>query len=178
MSAVDARWGCAKELNKHGSCWMIEVTKCENWGASWYHGTGNQGKVRLRISNRKVKEIRAQNVDKFILRGKFTIANDFVLADDWLQTKFWFIWTNSDVEMSQDEKRQPCMGAIYKFRNSNVPRGYIPCRRSSCGGWIYPRVFIEKQHLCSGVNCEWYSGEKWRKSWELKWKKLKWTIES
>jgi thioredoxin reductase (NADPH) len=86
----------------------------------------------------KVKEIRATEVIISTPEGEVTIANDFVLAMTGYKPNFGLL-DQLGVEMSQDEKRQPCYDQYNQ--ESNVPGVYLA--GVVCGGLNTREFFIE-----------------------------------
>jgi thioredoxin reductase (NADPH) len=86
----------------------------------------------------KVKEIRASEVIISTPDGEVTIANDFVLAMTGYKPNFGLL-DQLGVQMSQDEKRQPCYDQYNQ--ESNVPGVYLA--GVVCGGLNTREFFIE-----------------------------------
>jgi thioredoxin reductase (NADPH) len=89
-------------------------------------------------SKSKVKEIRASEVIISTPDGEVTIANDFVLAMTGYKPNFGLL-DQLGVQMSQDEKRQPCYDQYNQ--ESNVPGVYLA--GVVCGGLNTREFFIE-----------------------------------
>jgi thioredoxin reductase (NADPH) len=86
----------------------------------------------------KVKEIRPLEVVIETPDGDVTIANDFVLAMTGYKPNFSLL-KQLGVEMSLDEKRQPCYDQ--NNQESNVPGVYLA--GVVCGGLNTREFFIE-----------------------------------
>jgi thioredoxin reductase (NADPH) len=86
----------------------------------------------------QVKEIRASEVVISTPDGEVTIDNDFVLAMTGYKPNFGLL-EQLGVEMSQDEKRQPCYDQYNQ--ESNVPGVYLA--GVVCGGLNTREFFIE-----------------------------------
>jgi thioredoxin reductase (NADPH) len=86
----------------------------------------------------KVKEIRATEVIISTPEGEVTIANDFVLAMTGYKPNFGLL-DQLGVQMSHDEKRQPCYDQYNQ--ESNVPGVYLA--GVVCGGLNTREFFIE-----------------------------------
>ena len=86
----------------------------------------------------KVKEISAMEVIISTPDGEVTIANDFVLAMTGYKPNFGLL-DQLGVQMSQDEKRQPCYDQYNQ--ESNVPGVYLA--GVVCGGLNTREFFIE-----------------------------------
>ncbi|SEF73824.1 YpdA family putative bacillithiol disulfide reductase [Algoriphagus boritolerans] len=86
----------------------------------------------------KVKEIREHEVVIATPKGDVTIANDWVLAMTGYQPNFSLL-DQLGVEMSLDEKRQPCYDQTNQ--ESNVPGVYLA--GVVCGGLNTREFFIE-----------------------------------
>jgi thioredoxin reductase (NADPH) len=89
-------------------------------------------------SKSKVKEISATEVIISTPDGEVTIANDFVLAMTGYKPNFGLL-DQLGVQMSQDEKRQPCYDQYNQ--ESNVPGVYLA--GVVCGGLNTREFFIE-----------------------------------
>lgn len=96
-----------------------------------------EGSIKAFIQS-KVKEIRAQEVVIATPEGDITIANDFVLAMTGYKPNFSLL-DQLGVEMSLDEKRQPCYDQTNQ--ESNVPGVYLA--GVVCGGLNTREFFIE-----------------------------------
>jgi len=96
-----------------------------------------EGSIKA-FTNSKVKEIRAQEVVIATPEGEVTIANDFVLAMTGYKPNFSLL-DQLGVEMSLDEKRQPCYD--HTNQESNVPGVYLA--GVVCGGLNTREFFIE-----------------------------------
>lgn len=96
-----------------------------------------EGSIKA-FTQSKVKEIRAQEVVIDTLEGDVTIANDFVLAMTGYKPNFSLL-DQLGVEMSLDEKRQPCYDQTNQ--ESNVPGVYLA--GVVCGGLNTREFFIE-----------------------------------
>ena len=86
----------------------------------------------------KVKEIRPKEVVISTPDGEVTIENDFVLAMTGYKPNFGLL-DQLGVEMSEDEKRQPCYDQYNQ--ESNVPGVYLA--GVVCGGLNTREFFIE-----------------------------------
>ena len=86
----------------------------------------------------KVKEIRPREVVISTPEGEVTIENDFVLAMTGYKPNFALL-EQLGVEMSEDEKRQPCYDQYNQ--ESNVPGVYLA--GVVCGGLNTREFFIE-----------------------------------
>lgn len=86
----------------------------------------------------KVKEIRPMEVVISTPEGEVTIENDFVLAMTGYKPNFALL-EQLGVEMSEDEKRQPCYDQYNQ--ESNVPGVYLA--GVVCGGLNTREFFIE-----------------------------------
>ncbi|EAZ81374.1 YpdA family putative bacillithiol disulfide reductase [Algoriphagus machipongonensis] len=86
----------------------------------------------------RIKEIRAHEVVISTPEGEVTIENDFVLAMTGYKPNFALL-DQLGVEMSQDEKRQPCYDELNQ--ESNVPGVYLA--GVVCGGLNTREFFIE-----------------------------------
>ncbi|MFT4855187.1 MAG: thioredoxin reductase (NADPH) [Planctomycetota bacterium] len=89
-------------------------------------------------SKSKVKEIQASEVVISTPEGEVTIENDFVLAMTGYKPNFGLL-EQLGVQMSQDEKRQPCYDQYNQ--ESNVPGVYLA--GVVCGGLNTREFFIE-----------------------------------
>jgi thioredoxin reductase (NADPH) len=89
-------------------------------------------------SKSNVKEISATEVIISTPDGEVTIANDFVLAMTGYKPNFGLL-DQLGVQMSQDEKRQPCYDQYNQ--ESNVPGVYLA--GVVCGGLNTREFFIE-----------------------------------
>lgn len=96
-----------------------------------------EGSIKA-FTQSKVKEIRAQEVVIATPEGDVTIANDFVLAMTGYKPNFSLL-DQLGVEMSLDEKRQPCYDQTNQ--ESNVPGVYLA--GVVCGGLNTREFFIE-----------------------------------
>ncbi|MDG1279391.1 MAG: YpdA family putative bacillithiol disulfide reductase [Algoriphagus sp.] len=86
----------------------------------------------------KVKEIRLREVVISTPEGEVTIENDFVLAMTGYKPNFALL-EQLGVEMSEDEKRQPCYDQYNQ--ESNIPGVYLA--GVVCGGLNTREFFIE-----------------------------------
>jgi len=86
----------------------------------------------------KVKEIRPREVVISTPEGEVTIENDFVLAMTGYKPNFALL-EQLGVEMSEDEKRQPCYDQYNQ--ESNIPGVYLA--GVVCGGLNTREFFIE-----------------------------------
>jgi thioredoxin reductase (NADPH) len=96
-----------------------------------------EGSIKA-FTKSKVKEIRAHEVVIATPEGDVTIANDFVLAMTGYKPNFSLL-DQLGVEMSLDEKRQPCYD--HTNQESNVPGVYLA--GVVCGGLNTREFFIE-----------------------------------
>ncbi len=96
-----------------------------------------EGSIKA-FTKSKVKEIRAREVVIATPEGDVTIANDFVLAMTGYKPNFSLL-DQLGVEMSLDEKRQPCYDQTNQ--ESNVPGVYLA--GVVCGGLNTREFFIE-----------------------------------
>lgn len=96
-----------------------------------------EGSIKA-FTNSKVKEIRPGEVTISTPTGEETIANDFVLAMTGYRPNFGLL-DQLGVEMSEDEKRQPCYDQYNQ--ESNVPGVYLA--GVVCGGLNTREFFIE-----------------------------------
>jgi thioredoxin reductase (NADPH) len=96
-----------------------------------------EGSIKA-FTNSKVKEIRPLEVVIETPEGDATIANDFVLAMTGYKPNFSLL-KQLGVEMSLDEKRQPCYDQTNQ--ESNVPGVYLA--GVVCGGLNTREFFIE-----------------------------------
>jgi thioredoxin reductase (NADPH) len=96
-----------------------------------------EGSIKA-YSKSKVKEIHATEVIISTPDGEVKIANDFVLAMTGYKPNFGLL-DQLGVQMSQDEKRQPCYDQYNQ--ESNVPGVYLA--GVVCGGLNTREFFIE-----------------------------------
>ncbi|WP_075350238.1 YpdA family putative bacillithiol disulfide reductase [Algoriphagus marinus] len=96
-----------------------------------------EGSIKAYTKSR-VKEIRPNEVVISTLEGEVTIENDFVLAMTGYKPNFALL-EQLGVEMSEDEKRQPCYDQYNQ--ESNVPGVYLA--GVVCGGLNTREFFIE-----------------------------------
>lgn len=96
-----------------------------------------EGSIRA-FTKSKVKEIRPNEVIISTPDGEETIENDFVLAMTGYRPNFGLL-DQLGVEMSEDEKRQPCYDQYNQ--ESNVPGVYLA--GVVCGGLNTREFFIE-----------------------------------
>lgn len=96
-----------------------------------------EGSIKA-FTKSKVKEIRAREVVIATPEGDVTIENDFVLAMTGYKPNFSLL-DQLGVEMSLDEKRQPCYDQTNQ--ESNVPGVYLA--GVVCGGLNTREFFIE-----------------------------------
>lgn len=96
-----------------------------------------EGSIRA-FTNSKVKEIKPQEVIISTPNGDETIANDWVLAMTGYKPNFALL-DQLGVELSLDEKRQPCYDQANQ--ESNVPGVYLA--GVVCGGLNTREFFIE-----------------------------------
>ncbi len=96
-----------------------------------------EGSIKA-FTKSKVKEIKAHEVVIATPEGDVTIANDFVLAMTGYKPNFSLL-DQLGVEMSLDEKRQPCYD--HTNQESNVPGVYLA--GVVCGGLNTREFFIE-----------------------------------
>lgn len=97
----------------------------------------NEGSIKA-FTKSKVKEIRAHEVVVATPDGDVTIANDFVLAMTGYKPNFSLL-DQLGVQMSLDEKRQPCYD--HTNQESNVSGVYLA--GVVCGGLNTREFFIE-----------------------------------
>jgi thioredoxin reductase (NADPH) len=96
-----------------------------------------EGSIKA-FTRSKVKEIRAKEVVIATPEGEVTIENDFVLAMTGYKPNFGLL-NQLGVEMSPDEKQQPCYDGYNQ--ESNVPGVYLA--GVVCGGLNTREFFIE-----------------------------------
>ena len=96
-----------------------------------------EGSIKAYTKSR-VKEIRPNEVVISTPKGEVTIENDFVLAMTGYKPNFALL-EQLGVEMSEDEKRQPCYDQYNQ--ESNVPGVYLA--GVVCGGLNTREFFIE-----------------------------------
>lgn len=96
-----------------------------------------EGSIKA-FTKSKVKEIRPTEVVISTPEGEVTIENDFVLAMTGYKPNFALL-EQLGVEMSEDEKRQPCYDQYNQ--ESNVPGVYLA--GVVCGGLNTREFFIE-----------------------------------
>jgi thioredoxin reductase (NADPH) len=96
-----------------------------------------EGSIKA-FTKSRIKEIREHEVVINTPEGEVTIENDFVLAMTGYKPNFALL-DQLGVEMSQDEKRQPCYDELNQ--ESNVPGVYLA--GVVCGGLNTREFFIE-----------------------------------
>ena len=96
-----------------------------------------EGSIKA-FTKSRIKEIREHEVVIKTPEGEVTIENDFVLAMTGYKPNFALL-DQLGVEMSQDEKRQPCYDELNQ--ESNVPGVYLA--GVVCGGLNTREFFIE-----------------------------------
>ncbi|MBN7813955.1 YpdA family putative bacillithiol disulfide reductase [Algoriphagus pacificus] len=96
-----------------------------------------EGSIKA-FTKSRIKEIRELEVVITTPEGEVTVENDFVLAMTGYKPNFALL-DQLGVEMSQDEKRQPCYDELNQ--ESNVPGVYLA--GVVCGGLNTREFFIE-----------------------------------
>ena len=96
-----------------------------------------EGSIKA-FTKSRIKEIREHEVVITTPEGEVTVENDFVLAMTGYKPNFALL-DQLGVEMSQDEKRQPCYDELNQ--ESNVPGVYLA--GVVCGGLNTREFFIE-----------------------------------
>ena len=96
-----------------------------------------EGSIKA-FTKSRIKEIREHEVVISTPEGEVTVENDFVLAMTGYKPNFALL-DQLGVEMSQDEKRQPCYDELNQ--ESNVPGVYLA--GVVCGGLNTREFFIE-----------------------------------
>ena len=96
-----------------------------------------EGSIKA-FTKSRIKEIREHEVVITTPEGDVTVENDFVLAMTGYKPNFALL-DQLGVEMSQDEKRQPCYDELNQ--ESNVPGVYLA--GVVCGGLNTREFFIE-----------------------------------
>jgi len=98
IQAVDAALECWRKGAevRHGSCLDDEVNQNVKYlGCVLYHDRIKEGSIYGKLSQSKVKDPSNRSDNFLTPEGKFTIANEFVLAMTGLQTKILVYMTNS-----------------------------------------------------------------------------------
>jgi len=138
-SAVDAALECWRK-GAEVSMVLLEEEVDQNvkyWVRPDIMNRIKEGSIKA-YTKSKVKEIRATEVIISTPEGEVTIENDYVLAMTGYKPNFGLL-EQLGVEMSEDEKRQPCYDQYNQ--ESNVPGVYLA--GVVCGGLNTREFFIE-----------------------------------
>ncbi len=138
-SAVDAALECWRK-GAEVSMVLLEDEVDQNvkyWVRPDIMNRIKEGSIKA-FTRSKVKEIRPEEVLISTPDGEVTIANDFVLAMTGYKPNFGLL-EQLGVEMSEDEKRQPCYDQYNQ--ESNIPGVYLA--GVVCGGLNTREFFIE-----------------------------------